>query len=94
MINTKFPNPEILLWTLMTSESVSSSRIEWTQTSFSDVIRYEDSLKENNKNFADIQEVVNYKKALFRYILLSYFSCKIIQSSKQISMYLLQRFYC
>lgn len=58
------PNPEILLWTLTTSESVSSSRIEWTQTSFSEVVRYQDSLKESHKHFADIQEVVNYKKAL------------------------------
>ena len=58
------PNPEILLWTLTTSESLSSSRIEWTQTSFSEVVRYQDSLKENNKHFADIQEVINYKKAL------------------------------
>ena len=58
------PNPEILLWTLTTSESVSSSRIEWTQTSFFEVVRYQDSLKEKNKHFADIQEVVNYKKAL------------------------------
>ncbi len=57
-------NPEILLWSLRTSESVSSSRIEWTQTSFSEVVRYEDSLKKNNKHYADIQEVINYKKAL------------------------------
>lgn len=57
-------NPEILLWSLTTSESVSSSRIEWTQTSFSEVVRYQDSLKESNKSFADIQEVINYKKAL------------------------------
>lgn len=57
-------NPEILLWTLTTSESLSSSRIEWTQTSFSEVVKYQDSLKESNKNFADIQEVANYKKAL------------------------------
>ena len=58
------PNPEILLWTLTTSESLSSSRIEWTQTSFSEVVKYQDSLKKTDKNFADIQEFINYKKAL------------------------------
>lgn len=57
-------NPEILLWSLTTSESVSSSRIEWTQTSFSEIVRYQDSLKNTNENFASIQEVINYKKAL------------------------------
>ena len=58
------PNPEILLWTFATTESLSSSRIEGTQASISEVIKYQDSLKETDKNFADIQEVVNYKKAL------------------------------
>ncbi len=57
-------NPEILLSSLTTSESVSSSRIEGTQTTFSEVVKYEISLKESNKKYADIQEVINYKKAL------------------------------
>ena len=57
-------NPEILLSSLTTSESVSSSRIEGTQTTFSEVVKYESSLKESNKKYADIQEVINYKKAL------------------------------
>lgn len=58
------PNPEVLLGTFATTESVSSSRIEWTQTTVSEVVQYQDSLKEINKKFADIQEVINYKKAL------------------------------
>ena len=61
------PNPDILLAPLTTKEAVLSSRIEGTQATFEDVLNEEagvtpkdisDSLKE------DIQEVLNYKRAL------------------------------
>lgn len=58
------PNPNILLSTLTMHEALLSSRIEGTQATLEEVVEYQDSLQEKNQNFADIQEVINYRKAL------------------------------
>lgn len=60
------PNPEILLSPLLTQEAVLSSRIEGTQASLEDVLRFEANPREPISDAAreDIQEIINYRKAL------------------------------
>jgi Fic family protein len=60
------PNPEILLSPLLTQEAVLSSRIEGTQASLEDVLRFEANPKEeiSDTTLADIQEIINYREAL------------------------------
>ncbi|MGB4142082.1 MAG: Fic/DOC family N-terminal domain-containing protein, partial [Candidatus Methanoculleus thermohydrogenotrophicum] len=60
------PNPEILLSPLLTQEAVLSSRIEGTQASFEDVLRFEANPKVeiSDTALADIQEIINYREAL------------------------------
>jgi len=60
------PNPELLLSPLLTQEAVLSSRIEGTQASLEDVLRFEANPREriNDKALADIQEIINYREAL------------------------------
>jgi Fic family protein len=60
------PNPEVLLSPLLTQEAVLSSRIEGTQASFEDVLRFEANPREriNDTVLADIQEIINYREAL------------------------------
>jgi len=56
--------PMLLLRTMTTQEAVLSSKIEGTQATLDDVLRFEASPNEETAKFADIQEVINYKKAL------------------------------
>lgn len=59
-------NPVILLSPLTTQEAVLSSRIEGTQASFEEVLKYEADMKEGlgDSKQADIQEIINYRKAM------------------------------
>jgi Fic family protein len=59
------PNPELLLSPLTTQEAVLSSKIEGTQASLSDVLKYEAGDPPNEEaRQLDIQEILNYRKAL------------------------------
>ena len=57
-------NPSIMLSPLTTEEAVLSSRLEGTQATVDDIFEHDAGiLKEDDKN-NDIQEVLNYRKAL------------------------------
>ncbi len=60
------PNPRLLLSPLLTQEAVLSSRIEGTQASLEDVLRFEANPKEpiGDAALADIREIINYREAL------------------------------
>jgi Fic family protein len=60
------PNPGLLLSPLLTQEAVLSSRIEGTQASLEDVLRFEANPKEpiGDAALADIREIINYREAL------------------------------
>lgn len=58
------PNPSVLLSPLTTKEAVLSSRIEGTQATLEDVLKFEANPQKETKKFEDIQEVINYRKAL------------------------------
>ena len=61
------PNPNILISPMTIQEAVLSSRIEGTQVSLTNVLEFESGKKEENverKN--DIQEVINYRKAIYK----------------------------
>jgi len=60
------PNPELLLSPLLTQEAVISSRIEGTQASLKDVMKFEANPKDpiSDASLADIQEIINYREAL------------------------------
>ena len=58
-------NPEILLSPLTTNEAVLSSKIEGTQATLDEVLKFEagmDLLEERKKQ--DVQEIVNYRSTL------------------------------
>src|SRR5258708_27566693 len=59
------PNPEVLLSPLITQEAVLSSRMEGTQATLGDVLKYEAGAEvgEESKR-QDIQEIINYRRAL------------------------------
>ena len=57
-------NPLLFLAPLMTKEAVLSSRIEGTQASLSDILKFEASPKRKAQNYNDIEEVINYRDAL------------------------------
>jgi Fic family protein len=57
-------NPQVLLSPLMTQEAVLSSKIEGTQATLEEVLQYEASPDEKNEKSADIQEILNYRKAM------------------------------
>jgi Fic family protein len=60
------PNPEVLLSPLTTQEAVLSSKIEGTQATLGDVLKFdagEEPPQESRRQ--DIQEIVNYRQALF-----------------------------
>jgi len=59
------PNPELLLSPLTTQEAVLSSKIEGTQASLSDVLKFEagEPPKDEARQL-DIHEILNYRKAL------------------------------
>jgi Fic family protein len=59
------PNPEVLLSPLTTQEAVLSSRMEGTQATLGDVLKFEagaDVVEESKRQ--DIQEIINYRRAL------------------------------
>ena len=59
------PNPRILLSTLVQQEADLSSRIEGTQASYKDVLGQEaGKTPEDVRQELDIQEIVNYRKAI------------------------------
>ncbi len=61
------PNQDILLAPLMTREAVMSSRIEGTEATIGDVLGFEAGRKpESRARLDDIQEVLNYRRALTR----------------------------
>lgn len=59
------PNAELLLSPLTTQEAVLSSRIEGTQATLGEVLKFEagEAPEEESKR-QDVQEIVNYRKAL------------------------------
>lgn len=57
-------NPELLLSPLTTQEAVLSSRIEGTQASLEDVLRYDAAPRPDAERKDDIQEVQNYRTAM------------------------------
>jgi Fic family protein len=60
------PNPEVLLSPLTTQEAVLSSRIEGTQATLGEVLRFEagEEPKQESRRL-DIQEIMNYRRALY-----------------------------
>lgn len=58
------PNPFVLLSPLRTNEAVLSSKIEGTQATLQDVLFYEAMPQPEDPRLADIQEIINYRKAL------------------------------
>ncbi|MDI9335406.1 MAG: Fic/DOC family N-terminal domain-containing protein [Gammaproteobacteria bacterium] len=59
------PNPAVLLSPLTTQEAVLSSKIEGTQATVDEVLQQEAGLLQEGEKFQDIQEIVNYRQALF-----------------------------
>ena len=58
-------NPHVLLAPLTSKEAVLSSKIEGTQVSFTELLQFEaDEKLNNNINLNDVDEIVNYKKAM------------------------------
>src|SRR5438445_6311760 len=59
------PNPELLLSPLTTQEAVLSSRIEGTQATFGEVLKFEaGEAPAQESRRLDIQEILNYRSAL------------------------------
>jgi cell filamentation protein, protein adenylyltransferase len=59
------PNPEVLLSPLTTQEAVLSSRIEGTQATLGEVLKFEAGEEPNQEaRRLDIQEILNYRRAL------------------------------
>jgi len=58
------PNPGVLLSPLSTQEAVLSSKIEGTQATLQDVLEFEANPKDITRKHEDIQEVLNYRKAM------------------------------
>lgn len=60
------PNPNLLMTPLLTKEAVSSSKIEGTQATLEDVLKYEAEEKktEAGEQEKDIREIVNYRFAM------------------------------
>ena len=56
-------NPSVLLSPLTTKEAVISSKIEGTQASLEEVLRYEASPDVKAEKYNDIQEIINYREA-------------------------------
>jgi Fic family protein len=61
-IGSRLPNPDLLVRPQMRQEAVLSSRIEGTQTSFSDLMAYE--VEQLEMPGSDVREVHNYLVAL------------------------------
>lgn len=58
------PNPGVFLSPLTTQEAVLSSRIEGTQATLQEVLRFEADEEAHPEKRDDIQEVLNYRRAL------------------------------
>lgn len=59
------PNPEVLLAPLTTQEAVLSSKIEGTQATLGEVLKFEAGEEPQSESRRhDIQEIINYRKAL------------------------------
>ena len=59
------PNPAVMLSPLTTQEAVLSSKIEGTQATVDEVLEQEAGLLKEGEKFEDIQEISNYRRALF-----------------------------
>ena len=60
------PNPAVMLSPLTTQEAVLSSKIEGTQATVDEVLEQEAGLIKEGEKYKDIQEISNYRTALFR----------------------------
>jgi len=58
------PKARILLSSFTTKEAVLSSKIEGTQASLEDVLKFEANPNKKTDKYDDIQEVLNYRKAM------------------------------
>lgn len=58
------PNPRVLLSPLTTKEAVLSSKIEGTQATLEEVLKYEANSSTGKEKTEDIKEVLNYRQAL------------------------------
>ena len=61
---SRIPEPNILLSPLTTNEAVLSSRIEGTKATLEDVYKFEATPKEKTAKYDDIQEIINYRRAI------------------------------
>lgn len=62
---TTLPNPELLLAPLTTQEAVLSSKIEGTQATLGEVLKFEAGQEpESDARLQDIREIINYRRAL------------------------------
>lgn len=59
------PNPAVMLSPLTTQEAVLSSRIEGTQATVDEVLEHEAGMLKEGEKYKDIQEISNYRRALF-----------------------------
>lgn len=59
------PNPAVMLSPLTTQEAVLSSKIEGTQATVDEVLEQEAGLLKEGSKFQDIQEISNYRAALY-----------------------------
>lgn len=59
------PNPAVMLSPLTTQEAVLSSKIEGTQATVDEVLEQEAGLLKEGDKFQDIQEISNYRRALY-----------------------------
>jgi len=59
------PNPAVMLSPLTTQEAVLSSKIEGTQATVDEVLEQEAGLLKEGAKFQDIQEISNYRAALY-----------------------------
>ncbi|OQY01656.1 MAG: hypothetical protein B6I26_03375 [Desulfobacteraceae bacterium 4572_130] len=58
------PNTKILLSPLLKKEAVLSSKIEGTQATLEEVLAFEANPKKKTEKYEDIQEIINYRKAM------------------------------
>ena len=58
------PNARVLLSPLSTREAVLSSKIEGTQATLEEVLLFDLNPKDKTEKYDDIQEIINYRKAM------------------------------
>lgn len=58
-------NPAVMISPLIIQEAVLSSKIEGTQATVDEVLEQEAGLLKQGEKYQDIQEILNYRKALF-----------------------------